>query len=78
MLIGEAPGKQEDLSGKPFVGRAGRLLEDLLAGIGLSRDEVFIANIVKHRPPGTATPGTRRSVPAHPILKSRSGSSNRR
>ncbi|WP_250317197.1 type-4 uracil-DNA glycosylase [Methanoculleus bourgensis] len=56
MLIGEAPGKQEDLSGKPFVGRAGRLLEDLLAGIGLSRDEVFIANIVKHRPPGNRDP----------------------
>lgn len=56
MLIGEAPGKQEDLSGRPFVGRAGGLLEDLLAGIDLSRDRVFIANIVKHRPPGNRDP----------------------
>ncbi|MGB4050932.1 MAG: type-4 uracil-DNA glycosylase [Methanoculleus sp.] len=56
MLVGEAPGKQEDLTGLPFVGRAGRLLEGLLAGIGLSRDEVFIANIVKHRPPGNRDP----------------------
>jgi len=50
------PGKQEDLSGRPFVGRAGKLLEDLLAGIDLSRSEVFIANIVKHRPPGNRDP----------------------
>jgi DNA polymerase len=56
MLIGEAPGKQEDLTGKPFVGRAGKLLEGLLSGIGLSRDDVFIANIVKHRPPGNRDP----------------------
>ncbi len=56
MFIGEAPGKQEDLTGRPFVGRAGKLLESLLAGIGLSRDEVFIANIVKHRPPGNRDP----------------------
>jgi DNA polymerase len=56
MFIGEAPGKQEDLTGRPFVGRAGRLLDDLLAGIGLSRESVFIANIVKHRPPGNRDP----------------------
>lgn len=56
MLIGEAPGKQEDLTGRPFVGRAGKFLEGLLAGIGLSRGEVFIANIVKHRPPGNRDP----------------------
>lgn len=56
MLIGEAPGKQEDLTGKPFVGRAGKLLEGLLSGIGLTRDDVFIANIVKHRPPGNRDP----------------------
>ncbi len=56
MLIGEAPGKQEDLTGRPFVGRAGKLLEGLLVGIGLSRDDVFIANIVKHRPPGNRDP----------------------
>lgn len=56
MFIGEAPGQQEDLTGRPFVGRAGKLLDSLLAGIGLSRDEVFIANIVKHRPPGNRDP----------------------
>jgi len=56
MLIGEAPGKQEDLTGRPFVGRAGKLLEGLLTGIGLTRDDVFIANIVKHRPPGNRDP----------------------
>lgn len=56
MLIGEAPGKQEDLTGRPFVGRAGKLLDGLLSGIGLTRDDVFIANIVKHRPPGNRDP----------------------
>ncbi len=56
MFIGEAPGKQEDLTGRPFVGRAGALLEKLLAGIGLVRSDVFIANIVKHRPPENRDP----------------------
>ncbi|WP_317063885.1 type-4 uracil-DNA glycosylase [Methanoculleus caldifontis] len=56
MFIGEAPGEREDLTGRPFVGRAGKLLDSLLAGIGLVRDEVFIANIVKHRPPGNRDP----------------------
>ena len=56
MLIGEAPGKQEDLTGKPFVGRAGKILDGLLAGIGLSRGDIFIANIVKHRPPENRDP----------------------
>ena len=56
MLIGEAPGKQEDLTGMPFVGRAGKLLDGLLAGIDLSRTEIFIGNIVKHRPPGNRDP----------------------
>jgi uracil-DNA glycosylase len=56
MLIGEAPGEREDLTGRPFVGRAGALLDKLLAGIGLARSEVFIANVVKHRPPGNRDP----------------------
>lgn len=56
MLIGEAPGEREDLTGRPFVGRAGALLNGLLAGIGLTREEVFIANIVRHRPPGNRDP----------------------
>lgn len=49
MVVGEGPGRQEDLSGRPFVGRAGRLLEELLAHAGLSRDDVYITNVVKHR-----------------------------
>jgi DNA polymerase len=51
VLIGEAPGETEDLTGRPFVGRAGRLLETLLAKIGYKREDVWIGNIIKHRPP---------------------------
>jgi uracil-DNA glycosylase family 4 len=58
MLIGEAPGYQEDMKGRPFVGRAGKLLDTLLAGIGLSRGDVYISNIVKHRPPENRAPKT--------------------
>jgi DNA polymerase len=56
MLIGEAPGYKEDVMGRPFVGSAGKLLETLLSGIGLSRAEVYISNIVKHRPPENRDP----------------------
>jgi DNA polymerase len=56
MFVGEAPGATEDQEGKPFVGRAGRLLDELLAEIGLSRREVFIANILMCRPPGNRDP----------------------
>jgi uracil-DNA glycosylase family 4 len=56
MFVGEAPGATEDQEGKPFVGRAGRLLDELLGEIGLSRSEVFIANILKCRPPGNRDP----------------------
>ena len=49
MVVGEGPGRQEDLRGRPFVGRAGRLLEELLAHAGLRREDVYITNIVKHR-----------------------------
>ena len=49
MVVGEGPGRQEDLCGRPFVGRAGRLLEELLAHAGLRREDVFITNVVKHR-----------------------------
>ena len=56
MLIGEAPGQSEDIEGKPFVGTAGKFLETLLSEIGLSRDDVFICNIVKCRPPGNREP----------------------
>jgi DNA polymerase len=56
MFVGEAPGAEEDRQGLPFVGRAGRLLNQMLAGIGLERDDVFIANVLKSRPPGNRDP----------------------
>jgi len=56
MLIGEAPGRDEDLQGKPFVGRSGQLLDKMLAAIGLDRTKVYIANTVPWRPPGNRTP----------------------
>ncbi len=58
MFVGEAPGKDEDLSGEPFVGAAGRLLAELLGEIGLTRDDVYIANVLKCRPPGNRDPRT--------------------
>ena len=56
MLIGEAPGYREDLKGRPFVGSAGKLLDRLLSDIGLKREEVYISNIIKHRPPENREP----------------------
>jgi DNA polymerase len=56
MLIGEAPGRDEDLSGKPFVGRAGQLLDRMLEAIGLAEEHVYITNTVYWRPPGNRTP----------------------
>jgi DNA polymerase len=54
--VGEAPGANEDATGRPFVGQAGQLLTKILAAINLSRDEVFICNVLKHRPPGNRNP----------------------
>ncbi|MDD3629189.1 MAG: uracil-DNA glycosylase [Candidatus Humimicrobiaceae bacterium] len=56
MFVGEAPGKNEDLQGLPFVGQAGKLLDELLGSIGYERSEVFIANVLKCRPPGNRDP----------------------
>ncbi|MEM1175021.1 MAG: uracil-DNA glycosylase [Pseudomonadota bacterium] len=56
MVIGEAPGAEEDRRGEPFVGRAGQLLDEMLRAVGLSRDGVFIANILKCRPPNNRDP----------------------
>jgi DNA polymerase len=56
MFVGEAPGFHEDKQGYPFVGQAGKLLDKLLAGIGLTRDNVYIANVIKCRPPGNRDP----------------------
>jgi uracil-DNA glycosylase len=56
MFVGEGPGADEDASGLPFVGKAGQLLNNMIAAMGLKREEVYIANIVKCRPPGNRTP----------------------
>ena len=56
MFVGEAPGADEDLKGEPFVGRAGQLLTKMIEAIGMKRDEVYIANILKCRPPNNRSP----------------------
>ena len=56
LLVGEAPGASEDEQGRPFVGRSGKLLDELLAAAGLERGDVFITNVVKARPPGNRDP----------------------
>jgi DNA polymerase len=56
MFVGEAPGADEDLKGEPFVGRAGQLLTKIIEAIGLSRQDVYIANVIKCRPPGNRNP----------------------
>ena len=56
MLIGEAPGRQEDEQGKPFVGDAGQLLDKMLGAIGIRREDVYVTNVIKHRPPGNRNP----------------------
>ncbi|HLH08224.1 MAG TPA: uracil-DNA glycosylase [Terriglobales bacterium] len=56
MFVGEGPGADEDLQGEPFVGRAGQLLNKMIEAMGLKRDDVYIANVVKCRPPGNRTP----------------------
>jgi len=61
MLVGEAPGRREDLSGQPFVGAAGKFLDELLASIGLSRADVYITNVVKSRPVSGPPPGRNRT-----------------
>jgi uracil-DNA glycosylase len=56
MLVGEAPGREEDIEGLPFVGRSGKLLDRMIAAIGLDRSSVYIANVIPWRPPGNRTP----------------------
>ena len=68
MIIGEAPGRDEDLEGKPFVGRAGQLLDKMLAAIGLSEADVHITNIVYWRPPGNRTPTPQEAQVCRPFL----------
>jgi len=69
MLIGEAPGKQEDLTGRPFVGRAGQLLDKILAAMSMARAEVYIANVLKCRPPDNRDPLPEEMAECLPYLK---------
>lgn len=68
MLVGEAPGRDEDIEGLPFVGRSGKLLDRMLAAIGLDRRSVYIANIVPWRPPGNRTPTPQESAICLPFI----------
>ncbi len=69
MLVGEGPGREEDLTGRPFVGPAGQLLDKMLAAIGLSREQVYIANVVKCRPPANRTPAEEEAQACLPYLR---------
>lgn len=69
MLVGEGPGRDEDAQGIPFVGTAGKLLNKMLAAINLTRDDVYIANIVKCRPPNNRTPTDEEAIACLPYLR---------
>ncbi len=69
MFVGEGPGADEDVQGRPFVGAAGQLLDKMIAGMGYKREEVFIANIVKCRPPGNRVPLPEEMNACVPYLK---------
>lgn len=68
MFVGEGPGENEDLQGRPFVGRAGELLEKQIAAMGLKREQVYIANVVKCRPPGNRAPAPEETLACTPYL----------
>lgn len=69
MLVGEAPGRDEDIAGLPFVGRSGKLLDLMLAAIGLDRSSVYIANIIPWRPPGNRTPTPQETQICLPFIR---------
>jgi DNA polymerase len=68
VVVGEAPGADEDASGRPFVGASGQLLTKILAAINLTREDVFICNVVKHRPPGNRNPASDEVEACSPYL----------
>ena len=68
MFVGEAPGRSEDEKGRPFVGAAGRILDDMLKKAGIERSEVFITNVVKCRPPGNRVPEEDEAAACRPYL----------
>ncbi len=69
MFIGEAPGRFEDLKGRPFVGAAGKVLDELLEHVGLKRSEIYITNVVKCRPPGNRDPSPEEIKSCSPYLE---------
>lgn len=69
MFVGEAPGAEEDRTGRPFVGRSGELLDKMIASMGLKREDVYIANVLKARPPDNATPTTDEAAKCGPYLR---------
>ncbi len=69
MVIGEAPGEQEDLQGEPFVGRAGQLLNEMIRAVGLKREAVYIANVIKCRPPRNRDPAPEEAAACEGYLK---------
>ncbi len=68
MFVGEAPGEDEDKKGEPFVGRAGQLLTKIIEAIGLTREQVYIANVIKCRPPGNRNPEPDEVAACEPFL----------
>jgi DNA polymerase len=69
MLVGEAPGRDEDIEGVPFAGKAGQLLDRMLAAIGLNRSEVLIANVLPWRPPGNRAPTPQETEICRPFIE---------
>jgi DNA polymerase len=70
MFVGEAPGADEDIQGVPFVGRAGQLLTKMIEAMGFTRDEVYIANVLKCRPPGNRNPEPDEIATCEPFRRS--------
>jgi uracil-DNA glycosylase len=68
VLVGEAPGEDEDVSGRPFVGRAGQLLDKILETVSLNRDDLYITNMVKYRPPNNRNPTPQETLVSEPLL----------
>ena len=68
MIIGEGPGEEEDLSGRPFVGRAGQLLDRILESVEIYRDDIYITNMVKFRPPANRNPSLEEIKASEPVL----------
>src|SRR5690606_41650696 len=69
MFVGEAPGRDEDLEGKPFVGRSGQLLDRMLSAIGLDRSSAYISNVIPWRPPGNRAPTPQETEICRPFIE---------